>query len=293
MAASLYALAGVLNRGYTDAGGEPMTMVLLRTAMAAAVFLVWLVLARPRRLARADLALGTAIGIPQLGFTACLVLGFDNAPVALVVLLFYTFPLLVTIAAVALFHERLTKTGVVLIAIGSAGLVLAVGTPASVTPLGILLGVGAAVGQTVVILGNRVLLGRGVRVVEIAAMSHVGPAVLSLALLGIGTFPMPPATTEAWGYAVAFGLAATAMPFILFYRAVAVIGASLTALIATVEPFVAVVLAYLVLDETLTTGQLAGGALVIAAITGLASVGAPRARVELAPEVAAAPGADR
>jgi drug/metabolite transporter (DMT)-like permease len=270
LAATCYASNGVISRAYYDAGGTPMTLVVLRNVLAATVFWIWFALAGPRRPALGDMALATLLGFVQMAFTTSLVIGFDRAPVALVVLLFYTYPLLVTLGAAACFGERLSRAGIAFVVLGTAGLVLAVGTPASVTPLGVALGLGAGLGNALVILGNRVLLHRGLRIVDIAALTYAVPAVVGGLLVAAAAVPMPPQSAAAWAPALAFATTGTVLPYLLFYRAVTVIGVSLAALIATAEPFVAVVLAYAILGERLGAGQLAGGALIVAAIVGLA-----------------------
>jgi DME family drug/metabolite transporter len=167
------------------------------------------------------------------------------------VLLFYTYPVLVTVGAMWLFGERLTTVGVVLVGIAAVGLVLAIGAPSTVTFAGIACGLGAGIGHTIVILSSRGLMQRGLRIPEIATLSYAGPAA--------GLAP-----------GLAFAIIGSAMPYVLFYRAIAVIGAALAALLATLEPFVAVILAFALLGERLSALQLAGGALILAATTALA-----------------------
>jgi drug/metabolite transporter (DMT)-like permease len=58
----------------------------------------------------------------------------------------------------------------------------------------------------------------------------------------------------------------TVIPVLLFYSSIRLIGAPSAALLATVEPFVAVVLSFLVLDQPLTALQLLGGGLILAAV---------------------------
>jgi drug/metabolite transporter (DMT)-like permease len=270
LAATCYAFSGIFNHGFYAAGGEPLTLVALRFIVAAIVFASWTGIGAIRSLRRRDLLLGGAVGVAQLGFTICLVSGFEVAPVSLVVLLFYTYPLLVTIGANAFFGERLTSAGIGFVVVGSVGLVLAIGTPGEVTWAGIALGLGAGLGNAAVILGNRVLLQRGLRVPEIATMSYSPPALLFVVLLLAGAISLPPGSTEGWASAMGFAVVASVLPYVLFYRAVAVIGAGLTALLATLEPFVAVLLAFVLLGERLNAPQLVGGGLILTATTALA-----------------------
>jgi drug/metabolite transporter (DMT)-like permease len=209
------------------------------------------------------------------------VLGFDNAPVALIVLLFYMYPLLVAVGAATFFDERPTRLGIAFIVIGTAGLALAIGTPSSVTAVGVLCGLGAGIGNAIVVLGIRVLLSRGLRVLEVAALSYAIPATVASALLISELIPVPPSSGGAWLYALAYATTGTLVPWTLFYSAMRVIGASLAALLATAEPLISVVLAYLILGERLGPWQIAGGALIVIAIIGLAARTASIARAHV------------
>jgi drug/metabolite transporter (DMT)-like permease len=137
----------------------------------------------------------------------------------------------------------------------------------------VLFGLGAGFGCSVVILGNRALLKRGVQVEQLATVSYLAPAICFGALALAGAIPAPPATVAAWAPALAYCMLSSVLPNWLFYRAVARIGASLAALLATLEPLVAVLLAWLLIDEPLEPGQLAGGALILAAVAAMSQLG--------------------
>jgi drug/metabolite transporter (DMT)-like permease len=270
VAATCFAFGGIFSTDFYDAGGDPATLVALRFVLAAIAFGAWLAISGVRRLPRRDVMLAVALGAAQLGYTAALVYGFEVAPVSLVVLLFYTYPVLVTVGAMWLFGERLTTVGVVLVGIAAVGLVLAIGAPSTVTFAGIACGLGAGIGHTIVILSSRGLMQRGLRIPEIATLSYAGPAVVCLVLVITGVIALPPSSAAGLAPGLAFAIIGSAMPYVLFYRAIAVIGAALAALLATLEPFVAVSLAFALLGERLSALQLAGGALILAATTALA-----------------------
>ena len=58
----------------------------------------------------------------------------------------------------------------------------------------------------------------------------------------------------------------TVVPVWIFYTAVKRIGASLASFLATLEPFVAAVLAWALIDEPLAPGQIAGGVLIVTSV---------------------------
>jgi drug/metabolite transporter (DMT)-like permease len=202
--AALFGLNGVLTHWFTVAGGQTITLLALRFVAGGVVFGT-VAVARAMRLPPLREA-GAAVvtGLGHVGFTACLLWGFATSSVALTVLLFYTNPLLVALGAAALYGEPLTRGRLLLIGLGAAGVALAVGTPTGATRAGILFGLGAGFGCSAVILGNRALLKRGVRVEQLATVSYLAPAICFGTLALAGALPAPPATVEALAPALAY-----------------------------------------------------------------------------------------
>ena len=77
----------------------------------------------------------------------------------------------------------------------------------------------------------------------------------------------------AWGWSLCGVLVAATIPIGCFYAGVRRVGAAVAGLLSTAEPVVTVVLAYLVLDESLTAVQLAGAALVVGSVAALSLQG--------------------
>ena len=114
----------------------------------------WLVLAcsrgagRLRALSRRDVAIALALG--ALGYSAqagSYFAALDRLDASLLSLLVYTFPAIVTVAAVALGRERASRRKAVALGLASAGLVLVLAGAAAgaLDPLGTALGLTAAV----------------------------------------------------------------------------------------------------------------------------------------------------
>jgi drug/metabolite transporter (DMT)-like permease len=78
-----------------------------------------------------------------------------------------------------------------------------------------------------------------------------------------GGFPVPAATPVSWVLLVASGLIGVGIGHSLYYAAVPVLGVSTTASLGLLGPFIAAVVSYLALGETLTAVQLAGAAVLI------------------------------
>jgi drug/metabolite transporter (DMT)-like permease len=268
VSACMFGVQGVLAHWYAAAGGQTASLVALRFITGGVVFggvAIALRFPIPRR---PQLAGAVISGLGHVVFTTCLLRGFATSSVALTVLLFYTYPLFVTVGAAVLYGERLTPVRLGLVALGSAGVALAVGSPSGATPAGVLYGLGAAAACTFVVLTNRALLRGGMTVPQLAATAYAVPGACFLVLMLAGVIVLPPGTADAWAPALAY-LGMTVTAFWLFYEAVSRIGASLASLLATLEPLVGVVLAWLLIGEPLDAGQIVGGALILTAVAAL------------------------
>ncbi len=121
-AASLFGTLGPLSRFAYEAGMEPLAFVAWRGGIgfvATTAFIAWRIARRGRRLTRsadldnrARLSLGIAA---VMGFVLnlCMFVAFDRITVALALLGFYTYPVMVAAGNVALGRERLDRPRVV------------------------------------------------------------------------------------------------------------------------------------------------------------------------------------
>ena len=268
---------GIFSRLFYDEGGDEFSLLVLRVC-GMFLILAGVALARSRPVpATADAALSVLLGIATLGATACLLAGFDAASPGLVILLFYIYPLVVTVAAHLLFREELTRRRVLLLAVGMTGIALTVGIPDAATAEGIAWGLGAGACISIYILGGRHVMSRSVDSFQFVALS-AGGALLALAPFAVATGVSVPAG-DGIAYAACVVLISSVVPTLFFYFAVRRIGASSASRLATVEPVTAVVLSYVVLGDAILASQIAGGVLVVGAVVALltpASIG-PRA----------------
>jgi drug/metabolite transporter (DMT)-like permease len=265
-----FGTVGLFSKLFYQHGGHPFELVTIR--MAGAALLLGVLVALRRRLvvrgATRLIVLGLGLGVFQAGTNWSLVEGYNRAPAALIVLLYYIYPLLVTVGASFLFHEQLGQRQLIVIALGLGGIALTVGAPSSTPTAGIALGLVAGLCAAAFVLGARQVMSDGsLKPVETLALMLAGPAIGFTVASVVRGFAVP----SAGGSACALGLVVlgTVVAPLLFFSAVPKIGAGTTSLLASVEPFVTVVLAYAILHESLTGLQLCGGALILAAVAAL------------------------
>ena len=268
-AGAAYGTLGISSTLFFDHGGTSFSLLVLRFCGGAAIFLA-IALARRRPWpARRARVLPILLGPAQLAATCCLFIGFQHASPGLVVLLFYIYPLLVTIGAGAIFGEELGARRAVLLGVGMAGIVLTVGAPNAASGVGILSGLSAGAFTAVFILGSRHVMTRGADAFQFIALAYSGTAVamlLAALVHGVDELSRP-----ALGYAVLVVIAGTVIPALFLYSAIRLIGAGAAVRLATIEPLTAVVLSFLVLGDSLSVAQVAGGAVLLTSVVLLAT----------------------
>ncbi|HEX4716993.1 MAG TPA: EamA family transporter [Thermoleophilaceae bacterium] len=263
-------------------GVNVATLLAARFVIAAVVF--WaLVLAsgarhQLRSLTGRDLRTGLALGACGYAIQAgCYFLALERIEASLLSLLLYTFPAMVAAAAVVLGREHIDARRAAALGLASFGLVLVLaGSGAgALDPLGAALGIAAAVVYSTYILVSDGVAGRlDPRV--LSALVCTGAAVsLTIGSALLGQLHPGAVTAAGWGWLVSLALVSTVGAISLFFAGLARVGPTTASILATVEPVVTVLLAFLVFGETLAAVQLAGGALVLTAVVVLS---APRGR---------------
>jgi len=257
-------------------GATVGTVLAFRFMLAAAAF--WaLILASGawwelRALSRRDVCTGLALGGCGYAIQAsCYFAALDRIDASLLSLLLYTFPAMVAVAAVALGRERIDGRRLAALGLSLGGLVLVLagaGTGA-LEPLGIALGLGAAVVYSTYILVSDGIVGRVSAQVLSALVCTGAAASLTVGSALLGDLRPGEVTAGGWGWLACLAGVSTVAAVSLFFAGLDRVGPTIASILSTVEPLVTVLLAFLVFGETLGLVQLAGGALVLAAVPAL------------------------
>jgi drug/metabolite transporter (DMT)-like permease len=251
-------------------GLEPLSYATVRYALAGAIFVVLTLLAeRSLRIARRDVAVlafaAVLLWLNQLSF----VFALDVTTASTIGLLLGAIPIFAALFGVALGRERLTGRFWVAAAISFVGVALvAVGSGGDVSGgyAGILLGL--STGATWAAYSVAVA-----PLIRTYSPSRVSAVVLPAAWVLIALVGLPTTTSQDWslGWEIwALLLFATLGPLVLtnvfWFRSIHRIGPARATLAANLQPFVAAVLAVILLSEPLGTLQILGGVLIGAGI---------------------------
>jgi DME family drug/metabolite transporter len=302
-AACLFGMLGPLSRFAYDAGMEPISFVAWRGGvafLAAAAFVAWRIsrgaerLVRPRDLNQS--ARWSLLTVGFLGFTLNLAmfLSFDLVSIALALMGFYTYPVIVAVANVALGREQLDRPRIVALSLALVGMVAVVASqldPAAgirVDAIGLGLALAAAMSQAGFVIISR----SGYRVVPasqamavILATTLICTTVLAVVVGRGAILTYPIRDPSVLPLLVFTGLFAGAIPSILFLTGIRRIGGTRAGILMLFEPVVGVALAAALLDERLAPIQVVGGLAILAAAVILQRAAAPGGRTVAAPAI--------
>jgi drug/metabolite transporter (DMT)-like permease len=269
ISAIAFAALAVFVRIAYDSGADPITVLFLRFLIAATVMIG---IMRARRLplprGRTLLTLVLMGGVGYVGQSLAFFTALTMASAGLVALLLYLYPALVTALSVIFLGERLTaiKLGALLLAL--VGTALTIGPAEGGQPLGIALGLAAAVIYAVYILvGTRATARAGAIASSTVIMTA---AAVVYAVLAAIQGPRLPATLIGWAAVLAIALVSTVLAIVTFFAGLERIGPTNAATLSALEPLVTVLLALIFLHETIVPLQLIGGGLILAAVILLA-----------------------
>jgi drug/metabolite transporter (DMT)-like permease len=277
----------VLGKAAYDTGLGPLALLWGRFGLAAAVF--WLLVAcvvRPARPPARFVVTGLLMGALGYALEAGLFFAaLERVDASLVELLLYAYPAVVTAVALAAGREAPAPRLLAALALASLGVVgvfagsLATGVDGTGLALGL---AAAAVYAGYVLAGERVVV--AVHPVLLAALVATG-ATASFTAAGLvhGGLPLP-RSAGSWAAVALIAAIATVIPMVGLFAGIERVGAPTASIVSTFEPVVTVVLAGLVLGESLSLVEAAGAAGVIAAVRLLARPGRQPERPAGAPQ---------
>jgi drug/metabolite transporter (DMT)-like permease len=274
---------GPLARFASDVGFTAVSFALWRATSSVIALVAFLALgvalgrvptARLRDISRVEWLQLAAMGGFVAGTTISLFFAFERTTIATALIVFYTFPAWVAIAAVPVFGEHLGARKAAAIALSGVGLVMLLAAPTNgeggIDLIGVALALIASLCQT-----GFALVGSGgfrsVPALQSAALVRLFSAAIYgvllvplLILLGQGsTITDPVGSPDAWALILTAGIIGAAIPAVLIIAGYRRVGPTRGAVLMLVEPVTGAFLAALLLAEQPTPVQLAGGLLVL------------------------------
>ncbi len=268
----LWSTLGVLGKLAYSFGADPLTVISLRATIATLVVGGVIFLTNPSgfRIRRADLPLFLGYGFFGVGLNY---VGYFYAlkftTVATAITLLYTYPALVVLVSFFVFHEPVTAGKVAALALSFLGILFtALGTSSGSmawNPRGLIFGLLAAGGNVVYTLtGKRAQATYSALTALFYSFLFGATALGAFYFIELG--PTLKVNTEILLVVLVIALVPTLTGYGLYTFSLRFAEAGKSSIMTSIEPAVAIFLAYLFLRETVTSTQIFGTALIIGGV---------------------------
>ncbi len=265
------AMAIFAKLAYAD-GVSLTTMLLLRFAIAGALLAVWGSAQKMRWPHGRDLLWLMAMGaVGYVGQAYCYFAALQYASAGMVGLLLYLYPALVTLLSALIYRRRIGAARAIAVSTALAGTALTVSGDLVTQPLGIVFGIaGAAIYSLYILAGERVMPRVGA--LPAATVVMLAAAIIYAIAAGVEGLALP---RSSQGWLAVWGIAffSTLLAILGFFKGVEKLGAADASTFSTLEPLITIGLAIVVLGESVSALQLAGGAMILTAVIYLARHG--------------------
>ena len=262
---TVFGTLGPFVRGIPVSSGE---LALYRAVLAALLIAAFLTVTGqkiPFGKIRREVPLLLASGV-AMGFNWILLFeAYKYTTVSVATLSYYFAPVIVTVVSPILFRERLTGRQLLCFAMSTLGLVMITGIgdlSGGSHFVGILFGLGAAVLYAAVVLLNKFIR-------NVAGIHRTFLQVLSAILVLIPYVALTGGVTlgsmggSGWVNLLIVGLVHTGITYCMYFSSLQELPGQKAAILSYIDPLVAVVISVLVLKESMTLWQVAGGALIL------------------------------
>jgi drug/metabolite transporter (DMT)-like permease len=260
-----FGAAAIFARFAYEAGTDPITLLFLRFGIAS-ICMILMMVVRRLPLPRGQILLGLVLmgALGYVGQSFCYFTALTLVSAGLVALLLYLYPAIVTVLAMLILKDPISKWKTLALLFALIGTVLTIGPVGGGQPLGIVLGLGAAFIYSIYILVGSKITKPGTAI-QSSTVIITSAAVVFGVLIAIRGASFP-TTFFGWSSASALALISTVLAIVTFLAGLERVGPTNAATLSTIEPVVTVVLAALILDESITPLRILGGLMILLAV---------------------------
>ncbi|PKL17401.1 MAG: EamA family transporter [Spirochaetae bacterium HGW-Spirochaetae-5] len=270
--AAMWGLIGIFIKALNEAGFSSMEITTIRAVTASAILFLYMAL-RSRSMLRirsGDIKYFLATGIlSMVFFNWCYFTAINEISLSIAVVLLYTAPAFVIVISRFVFKEKITPYKVlalILTAVGScltAGLLPGMNIKLSI--YGIIVGIGSGFGYSLYSIFAK-LAARKYSPLTITAYTFF---IAALFLLIFSSPTDKLSLLLRWDiflYCIGLGLIPTSLAYILYTAGLKNVETGKAAIIANIEPAVAILIGTALFGEILTPLQVAGAALIFVSV---------------------------
>ena len=275
-AGTMWGSMGLFVRGLAADNLTSIEIVTLRSCGALLVMLIGILIVN-RSLLKIRLRdiwcfIGTGF-ISLTSFNLCYFTTIQATSMAVAAILLYTSPIFVVIFSAICFREPITKRKVIAMITAFAGCVLVTGIvgpgAANLSPMGILIGIGAGVGYALYSIFGRYALDRGYSSATISLYTFFFATVSMVVIVPVSSIYnkiVSGSTGKDIMLTLGIAIVATVLPYLLYTLGLSGVENGKAGIIASVEPVVATILGMIVYREALSLMSVVGIVLVLAAV---------------------------
>jgi drug/metabolite transporter (DMT)-like permease len=180
-------------------------------------------------------------------------------------LLLYLYPAFVAVFSAIFLKSPPGAFRVVALAVALSGCAMVFWQPGTYPAEGIALGIALAVAYAAYLVAAQKTLAGTDSVYATATLMLAAAIAYWIASLATGSARFP-ATANDWLGIVGLAVVASILPIVTLFAAIRAIGAETASLVSTIEPVFTIALSAAILEERFGPAQLAGGAVVLAAV---------------------------
>jgi len=272
LAGTIWGTTGIFVRELAARGLAATEITFMRgTVLLPAVAAgAWLANRRLLQVDRRDVPRFLLLGLMSFGLAQPLFLyTLTVTDVAIAVLLNYTAPVFVTVLSRILFSERLTRRKMTALGLVMVGLCMVTGVyraSMAVSYTGLLTGLLSGFFYAAYTVALKPISAKYHPVTLLVWKAVFGTPVLGVVHVLMGGSMFSGYTPAVWALLIVAALFPGTLAFICFAKGVALVETSKAAIVATVEPVVASILAFFLYAETLDLVQFVGMCMVLAGI---------------------------
>jgi drug/metabolite transporter (DMT)-like permease len=270
-AATMWALNGSLSRLLLDDGVSALRLAELRGVLSFVLLAAALAIARPRllRIRRQDIPRLAFLGVVGLaGVHATYFFAISRLDVGVALVIQYLGPLILLLWLRLVHRRQLQRSlwGAAVLSVIGCFLVVQAWNPGAIDGLGLLAAFGAAITFAIYLYSSE-QAGHRYEPVTTLVWGFGFASLFWLVVQPPWSFPFAE-FTSAENIALGLGVAVigTLLPFVCIVAALRHVPASRAAVVATLEPVLAAIIAWPVLGQDLDVAQIAGGLIVLGAV---------------------------
>lgn len=282
-----WGLIGVFTKAISALGFTEMQMLFVKGLLAAMLLFI-ITLCKDRSQLKLkdwkDIRYFIGTGICSFTFFSWSYMKAINlTSLGVAAVLLYTAPTFVMLFSILLFHEKMTKTKGIVLAMTFLGCVLVTGLlegGGTFTGQGILIGLASGVGYALYSIFGTYAIRAGYGSLTISFYTFLMAAVFMVFCVEpLAVIEQITAMGE-WPLTIAFALLTTVVPYLCYTKGLSGLPASQASVTATIEPVVAAILGIAVFREGASAMKIAGIVLVLSSVVLMNRQGTPKTEQE-------------